>query len=52
MSALKAALWPQALLNRPVDASVSKETFLKLLGVGVHEEVVLDLAVRAGTSST
>lgn len=37
---------------KPVDPFVSKETFLKLLGPGVYEKVVLDLAVSCGTSST
>lgn len=40
------ALWLRTLLNRPADPFVSKETFLQLLGLGVYEEIVLDLAVR------
>lgn len=43
------ALWP---LNRPADSFVSKKNFLHLPGLAAYEEVVLDLAVRPGTSST
>lgn len=52
MAAWKVSLWPQTLHNTPDNHFVSEVTLLKLPGLGLYEEVVLDLAGRSGAYST